>query len=248
MADASNRRNTNVNNRTEATPTMGMSGISPPPSSSTATATATPSPPTLAQVIAIVVALRRLLVVVGLPPVLTVASPLLLHLWFAGVNLFTGGCGVLATAVVILVTALGRSVVLAHAPSWKEGQDALRKIRIILPLLSFVLIRALLLHILLPTAERLGFAGLLQLTPAFHLPTLLRVAASMAVLGLSVVFRLVGPFSVGEYIHIGIPLYIYLCVCICSSLPVDGEIDHLVNLSMFRFLLIPSLVCLPLST
>lgn len=156
------------------------------------------TPPTLAQIIAVVVILRRLLVVWGVPPLVVALSPLTVSMWLYGIDRLTAGYGVLSTAIVVLLTAAGRSIIRAHAPSSKDADEAIYKVRFILPFLSFVLVRMLVFTLIAPTTDALGLDDFLRLTPTFDIIAILRITAAMTILGLAVVSRYVGPFAVGK--------------------------------------------------
>lgn len=165
--------------------------------------------PTLAQGVAVAATYRVLLVVLGLPPILLVVVPTVLQIWLFVMDLATvGGCGLFMTVGVAVWTLLGRWMIHQYAPTPQKRKKALRKSRLMLPLVGFVTIQLLLRFLIVPSlrwvstrSASLGvFLRMLQYTPSMPVSFLFRVSASMILLGLTVAARFVGPSSIGTWV------------------------------------------------
>ena len=154
--------------------------------------------PTLAQIVAMIDAWRRLMVVWGLLPALTVLSPLVVWSLVTVLNHTTHGHGVLTATGSLALTAWARSMIISYAPSTQAKNDALYQSRWIIPLISFILSRQICVKLLEPVFEKIGMTELLRFTPWVPYMIALRLAGSMALLGLAVIMRFIGPCSIGK--------------------------------------------------
>jgi hypothetical protein len=145
----------------------------------------------LGQVIAITMTYRSLLVVWGVLPLVTVASPLVLNMAYFLLNRATSGHAILSIILTTSTTALIRRWILRSAPTEKDGQDAAAKTKW-LPFVMF----------LVNTALLRGFGAMfgktfLTWSPRIPLSVALRLSFGMLILGLAVMARYIGPNSVG---------------------------------------------------
>jgi hypothetical protein len=155
-------------------------------------------PPTLAEVVATLLTFRRLLVIWGIVPLIVAASPFVAGLYLVVMNFVTSGSGFLSTLLTTGVTLIGRHAIIIYAPSWKQRDDALSDSQMLLPLAAFVFSRVIISGILSPIATWLGFQGVILFSPKPPYTSSLLLAAWMLLLGAAVLFRFVGPVSVGK--------------------------------------------------
>lgn len=155
-------------------------------------------PPTLAEVVATLMTLRRLLVVWGIVPLVVAAAPLVTGLYLVVMNFVTSGSGFLSTVLTAVITLIGRHAITFYAPSAKQRDDSLSDSRILLPLVGFVCSRIIISGMLSPIATFLGFQGVIVFSPRLPYISSLLLAACMLLLGAAVLFRFVGPVSVGK--------------------------------------------------
>lgn len=147
---------------------------------------------------ATVVTFRRLLVVLGLIPVVVAASPVVLGLYLFIINFITAGFGFILTIVAFTFVLLGRFAIFLFAPDAKQREDALAKSRISLPLASLLLGWILIHYILNPIAAWMGLSDALMFSPNLPYVTALQLSSCMLLLGGAVFARFVGPISIGE--------------------------------------------------
>jgi len=136
------------------------------------------------------------MVVWGLLPALTVLSPLVVWSLVTVLNHTTHGHGVLTATGSLALTAWARSMIISYAPSTQAKNDALYQSRWIIPLISFILSRQICVKLLEPVFEKIGMTELLRFTPWVPYMIALRLAGSMALLGLAVIMRFIGPCSI----------------------------------------------------
>mmetsp|Transcript_32316 Transcript_32316/g.47796 ORF Transcript_32316/g.47796 Transcript_32316/m.47796 type:complete len:685 (+) Transcript_32316:1595-3649(+) len=147
-------------------------------------------------VVAIIYIVRILFLVWILPPVLVIVCPFVVHLIFSIVDLFSNGFGALLILCTITFTLGGKVIISAYSPSARQREDALRKSSVALPVLSFIGSRLLLWFLLIPVSVSLGIDNFLKVRLQLPYMKLLSMSTAMVILGLSVVFRYVGPMSV----------------------------------------------------
>ena len=157
-----------------------------------------PSTPPLADVVAILDSWRKLIVVLGLMPVLTVLSPLLLWSFITIMNLISAGHGVLTSIGSLTLIACVRSMIFSYAPSAQEKDEALHQRRFMIPLLSFAFSRQFCVNLLDPLFAKFGATNLLYYTPRLPYKPALQLAGCMILLGLAVIIRFIGPCSIGK--------------------------------------------------
>ena len=155
-------------------------------------------PPTLAEVVATLMTFRRLLVVWGIVPLVLAAAPLVISLYLVIMNFLTSGSGFLSSVLTVVITLIGRHAITFYAPSAKQRDESLSDSRILLPLIGFVCSRIIISGVLSPITTLLGFQGVIMFLPRLPYISSLLIAACMLLLGAAVLFRFVGPVSVGK--------------------------------------------------
>lgn len=157
-----------------------------------------PKPVSPLQCVATVVTLKRLIVVVGIVPLVVAASPLVLGVYLAAINFITSGFGFLLTIVALFFVILGRFAISFCAPTTQQRDDALSKSRVSLPLASLLLGWILIHYVLDPVAALMGLSDVLMFSPKLPYTVNLQLSACMLLLGGAVFARFVGPISVGK--------------------------------------------------
>lgn len=156
--------------------------------------------PSLAQVVAMIDTWRKLMVVWGLLPALMVLAPLLVWSSITAMNLISCGHGLLTSLGTFALTALSRSTITAYAPSIQERDLALYQSRWIVPVFSFAISRQVCIKMLDPIFSRVGLTYMLHYTPKLPYMIAVRIGAAMLLLGLAIIIRFIGPFSVGKQV------------------------------------------------
>jgi hypothetical protein len=149
---------------------------------------------TLCEIVALLVSCRRLVVVSVGPPIIVVIIPWLLevYLWFA--NIITAGHGFICTILAGTFTVLTLDAIRRSAPTPEKGKEAMEQSMAILPILSFVIARLVVLFI---SGWRL-LDILFMFTPHVDEGITTRLASCMMLLSLAVLLRFIGTVSIGK--------------------------------------------------
>jgi TRAP-type C4-dicarboxylate transport system permease small subunit len=155
------------------------------------------SPPTLSQVVALTYTYQRVVVVWGAFPALTALLPFVTGSSLFVLNLLTDGHGMLSLVLTILFT-LGGYNVIHRLASKKSLQASLDKNEVRLPVAMFISSCILARFVLGPLVAWLGLTVSIP-TKIISFSGAFRFAFGMALLGLAVVARYVGPASISKY-------------------------------------------------
>lgn len=154
--------------------------------------------PSLSLISAVIVTYRRLMVVWAIPPILVVVAPFVVGMLLTALNFVANEFGALLFGLSVIMVACIRRLIFLYAPSPKARDDALAQSHLLLPLLSAGFNMVVIRYVVSPIWSSLELGSIL---PGAHIPYMaaFRLAAGMAVLGLVVVARFVGPVSVGAF-------------------------------------------------
>jgi hypothetical protein len=160
--------------------------------------TATPSPPTLSQVVALTYTYQRIVVVWGAFPVLTMLLPFVMGSSLFVLNHLTGGHGMISLGLTVFFTLGGYRMIHRLAISKESLQSSLDKNEVRLPVVMFIVSCILARFIFGPLVTWFGLMPWIP-TKMITFSGAFRFAFGMALLGLAVVARYIGPASISEY-------------------------------------------------
>jgi hypothetical protein len=184
--------------------------------------TATPSPPTLSQVVALTYTYQRIVVVWGAFPVLIALLPFFTGSSLFVLNLLTNGHGVLSLGLTVFFTLGGYHMIHRLAISKESLQSSLDKNEVRLPVVMFIVSCILARFVLGPLVTWCGLMAWIP-TKMITFSGAFRFAFGMALLGLAVVARYIGPASISKYKRVE--------TLLCNSF------NSLTNFSLFRIVL-----------
>jgi ABC-type branched-subunit amino acid transport system permease subunit len=160
--------------------------------------TATPSPPTLSQVVALTYTYQRIVVVWGAFPVLTALLPFFTASSLFVLNLLTNGHGVLSLGLTAFFTLGGYHMIHRLAISKESLQSSLDKNEVRLPVVMFIVSCILARFVFGPLVTWCGLMAWIP-TKMITFSGAFRFAFGMALLGLAIVARYIGPASISKY-------------------------------------------------
>jgi ABC-type branched-subunit amino acid transport system permease subunit len=167
--------------------------------------TATPSPPTLSQVVALTYTYQRIVVVWGAFPVLTALLPFFTGSSLFVLNLLTDGHGMLSLGLTVFFTLGGYHMIHRLTISKESLQASLDKNEVRLPVVMFIVSCILARFVFGPLVTWCGLMAWIP-TKMITFSGAFRFAFGMALLGIAVVARYIGPASISEYKRIRILL------------------------------------------
>lgn len=157
----------------------------------------------LCQVVALTMVYRRLSVVAGSVPFLCVAIPIFIKILLLSVNSFTQDYGLATLILTTFLVLLWYQIIRVTAPNPEKEKEAYQKSHLRVPFVmfgfSYWFIRAVLWIGNKGQFDdrRAAQSGSLQFVPTFAWSVGARPACIFGVLGLAVITRYIGPFSVG---------------------------------------------------
>ena len=158
------------------------------------------SPPSLGQIAALTLTFRRLISIWGTAPMISIATPFISNAVYFVLNRITKNHAILTVLLTVLATVSFRNFIHSAAPTQKAARESLEKSRTWLPL-SMFLAAAFLMRCVGPIlGNTFRITPLLTWSPRISFSAAFRLAVGMALLGLAVVARYVGPSSVGTFL------------------------------------------------
>jgi hypothetical protein len=190
-------------------------------------------PPTLHQVVALLFVYRRICVAWIVPPLVALFAPVVWTSVLGVLNLLTGGHGLLSLILTPVLALGGYRLIHQLGGSKEPFRKNLTQNKVKFPIRLFVLSLALSRFVLGPMIVAIfGRSHWTFAVPG--LATSLRLSLAMALLGLLVVFRYVGPASFSKCVH----LTCQLCVMFILWNEPKATYIHVV------FILLPNLLLL----
>jgi hypothetical protein len=158
------------------------------------------APPTsLGQIAAMTLTFRRLLSIWGTAPMITVAFPFVSNAVYFVLNRITKNHAILTVLLTVLATVSFRNLIHTAAPTQKAAKESLEKSSTWLPLSMFLAASFLTRGAGPILGNAFRITPLLTWSPRISFSAAFRLAAGMALLGLAVAARYVGPNSVGTF-------------------------------------------------
>jgi hypothetical protein len=155
--------------------------------------------PSLGQIAALTLTFRRLIRIWGTVPMLTIVSPFVSNAIYFVLNRITKNHAILTMLLTVLGTVSFRNLIHTAAPTQKAAKESLEKSSTWLPLSIFIAAAFLTRGAGPILGNTFRITPLLTWSPRISFSAAFRLAAGMALLGLAVAARYVGPSSVGAF-------------------------------------------------